>query len=234
MPTARLAADGLGGSPSSMEGQHEIAVESDYSFLRKPADVARMVELGKLVHVVGNADYTLSKVSFPYARPEVLSLIEHLAMEYREQFGSKLVVTSLTRPGALQPRNAHALSVHPAGMAADFRVPADSARRTWLEQKLLDLEKAGAVDVTREKNPPHYHVAVFGETYLPIAARQDSVRAIETARAEATARAQKLAADAAALASQDAASRVPLILGALAALLVGVPVVRRNRRRIDR
>lgn len=233
MPTARLAADGLGGSPSSMEGQHEVAVGADYSFLRKPADVARMVELGKLVPVVGNADYSLSKVSFPYARPEVLSFIEHIALEYRERFGFKLVVTSLTRPGALQPRNAHALSVHPAGMAADLRIPADSTRRTWLEQRLLELENAGAVDVTREKRPPHYHVAVFGEKYLPIAAREDTLRAEAAARAEAIARAEKAAADAAALADQQSSPKAPLLFGALAALLVGVPVVRRNRRRTD-
>lgn len=233
MPTARLAADGLGGSPSSMVGQHEVAVESDYSFLRRPADVAHMVELGKLVSVNGNADYSLSKVSFPYARPEVLSFIEHLAMEYRENFGSKLVVTSLTRPGALQPRNAHALSVHPAGMAADFRIPADSTRRAWLEKRLLELEVAGAVDVTREKNPPHYHVAVFAGKYLPIAAREDSVRVVEKAREEAIARAEKAAADAAALAAPNSSSKAPLLLGALAVLFVGAPVVRRNRRRTD-
>lgn len=235
MSAAPLAAGGLNGSPSSMEAQHEVAVENDYSFLRRPADVAHLVDLGKLVMAEGNADYMLSKVSFPYARPEVISFIEHFAREYREVAGEKLVVTSLTRPSALQPANAHDLSVHPAGMAADFRVPADTAVRRWFERRLLDLEAAGAIDVTREKHPPHYHIAVFGETYLPLAAREDSVRAVAAARADSLARIERARADSVAASGvNDGGLGKPVLLGALTALLFGVPIARRNRRRSDR
>ncbi len=74
-------------------------------------------------------------------------------------------MTSLTRPSSRQPGNAHRLSIHPAGMAVDLRVPGDPADRQWLENALLSLEAAGVLDATRERRPPHYHVAVFPEAY---------------------------------------------------------------------
>jgi hypothetical protein len=183
-PLSAAMAGELGGSPASMEEQHAVAVESDYSFLRKPADVEHLVELGRLVEVKPDGDFSLSDVSFPFARPEVRTFIESLAADYRDAFDEKLVVTSLTRPTSLQPANAHDLSVHPAGMAADLRVPAASTRRKWLEARLLALEDAGAIDVTREKHPSHFHVAVFAAKYLPLAAAADSARTERRAREE--------------------------------------------------
>jgi hypothetical protein len=47
----------------------------------------------------------------------------------------------------------------------DFRIPAAAAQRSWLETTLLSLEDRGVLDVTRERNPPHYHVAVFPKQY---------------------------------------------------------------------
>lgn len=231
-PMSPASAGDLGGSPSSMEEQHEAAIEADYSFLRKPADVKHLVTLGRLVEARGNEDYTLSKVSFPYTRPEVLSFIEHFALAYRERWGSRLVVTSLTRPSSLQPRNAHELSVHPAGMAVDLRVPGNADVRRWFERELLALEDADAIDVTREKNPPHYHIAVFADRYLPIAARQDSLRAIAKARADSLERVRVAAAadSAAVVAARQKGSRLPMILAGLIGL-VAIPVARRRHRR---
>ena len=228
IPLSSSLAGGLGGSSESMEQQHSVAVESDYSFLRKPADVEHLVELGRLVELKGNAAYSLSDVSFPFARPEVVTFIESVAADYYEEFGSKLVVTSLTRPTSLQPSNAHELSVHPAGMATDLRVPADSVRRAWLEKRLLALEDAGAIDVTREKHPPHYHVAVFAGKYLPIAAKEDSARTVRRAHAQLV----RLAAVESIPASSRISKRFALLAG-LSPLLVGAPVlaVRKRRRR---
>ena len=159
----------LRGSPSSMKQQHEIAVEEDLTFTKKPAQIENLVDSGNLVKVDANADFAMSKVSFPYARPEVLLFIQRLAAQYHADNNAKLIVTSLTRPTALQPRNAHRLSVHPTGMAVDFRVPATAKQRAWLENALLGLENARVLDVTREKHPPHYHVAVFPAEYLAYA-----------------------------------------------------------------
>lgn len=157
----RADASGLRGSLASMRNQHDVAVEEDYTFLRTPSQVREYAAGGRLDTVPGNAHYRVNKVSFPYARPEVVSFLERLAREYHSATGEQLVVTSLTRPTALQPRNAHQLSVHPAGMAVDLRVPFKPSQRDWLEARLLDLENAGVLDVTRERHPPHYHVAVF-------------------------------------------------------------------------
>jgi len=162
----------LRGSPSSMKQQHEIAVDEDLTFTKKPDQVEHLVDSGTLVRVVPNSDFAMSNVSFPYVRPEVLLFIQRLAAQYHADNDAKLVVTSLTRPAALQPKNAHKLSVHPAGMAVDFRVPATASQRAWLENALLGLENASVLDVTREKNPPHYHVAVFPAEYLAYASQR--------------------------------------------------------------
>jgi len=168
----------LGGSLTSMKQQYSVALEQQYTFLRTPAQVREYVAKGRLEELSGNADYALYKVSFPYARREVRMLVERVAADYRAAVGGMLVVTSLTRPDALQPRNAHQLSVHPAGMAVDFRVPDDPTSRQWLEKTLLWMEKEGLIDATRERHPPHYHVAVFPEPFLAYAKKRDAADAV--------------------------------------------------------
>lgn len=167
----------LRGSRASMVRQHDVAVREDYTFLRTSEQVRRFAFRGILEPVWGNGDFELARVSFPYARPEVKRFIEELAAGYREATGEPLVVTSLTRPTSRQPDNASSLSVHPAGMAVDLRVPRVPSHRRWLEDALLELERAGVLDVTRERRPPHYHVAVFPGAY---AARSDVLAAATT------------------------------------------------------
>jgi hypothetical protein len=176
----------LGGSLTSMKHQHGVAVELRYTFLQTAAQVREFVAKGRLVELTGNADYRLSKVSFPYARVEVRMFVERLAADYRDATGDQLVITSLTRPEVLQPRNAHELSVHPTGMAVDFRVPDDTAGRRWLERTLLAMEKRGVLDATRERRPPHYHVAVFPEPYRAYAKKRDAAEAVAAAAKAAT------------------------------------------------
>lgn len=155
----------LRGSPSSMVRQHEVAKASDYSFLRDAAEVKRLADAGYLQQVKPTDDFRLANVSHPYARPEVATFIERLSAQYRDACNERLVVTSLTRPVGNQPSNAHKLSVHPAGMAVDLRISRDADCRAWLEGTLLALESRGVLDVTRERNPPHYHIAVFPGAY---------------------------------------------------------------------
>lgn len=165
--TATAARAGeLRGSPASMERQHEVAVAEHYEFTTDSADVQALVARRQLVPVTGNADYTLSRqVSFAYARPEVLEFLERLAAEFHAATGEPLVVTSLIRVTRWQPRNAHKLSVHPTGMAVDLHPPASPTARAWLERTLLSLEDQGVLDVTRERRPRHYHIAVFPAEY---------------------------------------------------------------------
>jgi hypothetical protein len=219
-------ADGLSGSPSSMVHQHQVAVEEDYSFLRTPKEVQTLASAGKLVRVTDGKDFVLSKVSYPYTRPEVRDFIERFAARYHVATGSRLVVTSLTRPVSTQPRNAHKLSVHPAGMAVDLRVPADSVQRAFLERSLLDLERDGVLDVTRERSPAHYHIAVFAEGFARHAAREDSLAAIDRARVAAR-RDSAAAAVASAPAPAHEGALPDIVLGMLALVAVMAPVAYR-------
>lgn len=156
----------LKGSRASMLRQNEVAQQAGYTFAETHRELADLVAAGTLVPLAGNADYALREgMTSGVARPEMRLFIERLAAQYHAATGERLVVTSLTRPQARQPRNAHALSVHPTGMAVDLRVSRRAQSRQWLESTLLSLERQGLLDVTREKWPPHYHVALFPEAY---------------------------------------------------------------------
>jgi hypothetical protein len=160
-----MDAQSLRGSPASMERQYRVAHQHGYTFLRTSSQVRQFVANGYLVHLPGNLDYTLANVSHPYARPEVKLFVERLSAQYRAACGERLVVTSLTRPLNGQPANASSRSVHPAGMAVDFRVSQQPACRIWIESALLNMERQGVLSATRERRPPHYHVAVFPRQY---------------------------------------------------------------------
>jgi LysM repeat protein len=168
-PEAR--AQTLRGGAASLDRQNYQARAHNFTYLATPEDVRRYVASGYLVPVVPNADFDLHQVSFPYARPEVRLFIERLASQYRAACGEKLVVTSLTRPQSNQPRNASTRSVHPTGMALDLRRSQRAACRTWLERTLLSLEGQGLVEAIYERNPPHYHVAVYPRPYAQHVAR---------------------------------------------------------------
>jgi len=172
--TSPLEAQSLRGSPASLDLQNQIAREHDFTYLRTPDDVRSFVSLGYLVPVRANRDLDLHQVSFPYARPEALIFLERLASQYRQACGQKLVVTSLTRPMSNQPANASPRSVHPTGMAIDLRISTDQRCRNWIENTLLQLEATGVLDVTRENNPPHYHVALFPRQYVTYVASLDA------------------------------------------------------------
>lgn len=166
-----VEAQSLRGSVASMDRQNREARAHDFSYLNTGSRVLRFVDAGYLVPVRANRDYDLHAVSYPYARPEVALFIRRLASQYRAACGEKLVVTSLTRPISRQPRNASARSVHPTGMAVDLRYSANRRCRSWLEDVLLGLENGGVVEATRERYPPHYHVAVFPNKYASYVAR---------------------------------------------------------------
>lgn len=153
------------GSRESITQQNQHAVTHGYTFVQTSSQVADLVDTGELVRVGASRTMALHNVSYPYARPAVRTLIERLSAQYFNACGEKLTVTSLTRPIARQPANASDDSVHPAGMAVDLRIPSNGRCRSWLESTLLSLEKSHVLDVTRERRPPHYHVAVFPETY---------------------------------------------------------------------
>lgn len=155
----------LRGSRASVLRQRKVAKTHDYSTLRTAAQVRKFVRAGYLVPIRSGGNIELANVAFPYARPEMRVFLERLARDYRRATGERLVVTSLTRPLSHQPRNASSFSVHPTGMAVDLRRSRSAAARSWLEARLLTLEREGVLDATRERTPPHYHVALFPKQY---------------------------------------------------------------------
>lgn len=175
----------LRGSRASMDEQNRQADLHDFTRIRTPAEVDRFVKLGLLVRLHGNRDYRLHNVSYPYARPAVKLFVERLSGQYRSACGEELVVTSLTRPSTRQPRNSSERSVHPAGMAVDFRRSNSPACRRWIERVLLGLEAEGVLEATRERNPPHYHVAVYPNEYEPYAERRQAAEAARARMAQA-------------------------------------------------
>ena len=159
-----VSAQSLRGSAASLDVQTAEATRHDFTYLRGTAQVRRFVDAGLLVRVDGSRDYTLTDVSFPYARPEIKLFIERLSDQHRRACGKPLVVTSLTRPQSRQPHNASDRSVHPTGMALDLRRQQGTCRQ-WLERTLLYLEGQDVLEATAERSPPHYHVAVFPTQY---------------------------------------------------------------------
>ncbi len=165
VPGIEVQGQALRGSEAAVSRAYARAEAHDFTFLRTDAQVQRFVDAGYLVPLRSGGDFILHDVSFPYGRPAVKLFVQRLGAQYRRACGEELVVTSLTRPLSEQPRNASTLSVHPTGMAVDFRTSLNSVCRYWLESTLLYLEGAGVLEATRERRPSHYHVAVFPELY---------------------------------------------------------------------
>lgn len=160
-----LGAQSLNGSRSSIDRQNRMAVAYGVTFIQTAQTLNSLVNSGLLLKVSATSHLDLHEVSFPYALSGVKLFLERLSTQYFNACREKLVVTSLARPIDRQPANAAANSVHPTGMAVDFRIPSSGRCRSWLESTLLSLEGTEVLDVTRERNPPHYHVAVFVESY---------------------------------------------------------------------
>ncbi len=166
LTSAPAQAQSLRGSSGSLDRQNRIAKGHDFTYLRTSTQVEQFANAGYLVRIRSNRDYRLHDVSFPYARPAVALFVARLGQQYRSACGEQMVVTSLTRPRSRQPSNASSRSVHPTGMAVDLRRSNTRACRAWLEDTLLYLEGIGVVEATRERRPPHYHVALFPEQYV--------------------------------------------------------------------
>ena len=177
-----IATAQLRGSERSMERQHREAIRNDLSFMGTGTEVRQMVRDDRLVPVRSSRILLVKNVSYAYARPQVASFLQRLGAEYYAAAHEPLVVTSLVRPITEQPSNASPLSVHPAGMAVDLRIPDTWEHRRWLENRLLALEHRSVLDVTLEFHPAHYHVAVFPTEYMRYASSLSAVDRFSAAR----------------------------------------------------
>jgi hypothetical protein len=164
-PVRDVDAQSLRGSRASIERMYRHARREGLSFFQTPASVRRAVDARRLVRLEPNASYDLHQVTYPYVRPATRTFVRRIAEQYSAACGEPLVVTSGVRPATRQPANSTARSVHPTGMAVDFRKPQTGNCLRWLRETLLDLEGEGVLEATEEQSPAHFHVAVFSTEY---------------------------------------------------------------------
>lgn len=157
-------AQSLRGSNASVDLMYRTAVRGGLDFYETSAEVRRAVVRGQLVALRGNGNYVVSNVRSPYVRPETRAFVTDLAAKYRKACGTRMVVTSATRPMSRRLANGSSLSVHPTGIAVDLRRPSGRCR-TWLRRTLLAAERRGVIEATEERRPPHFHVAVLPSRY---------------------------------------------------------------------
>lgn len=160
-----LHAQTLRGSPASVERIYRQAVNHRLPFYESAAAIREAVADGELIHLSGNADYRLVDVSYPYAVPAAHTFVVRLASQYRAACGEQLVVTSATRPTTMRLANSVDKSVHPTGMAIDLRKPTNAKCLRWLRDTLIALDATGVLEAVEERNPPHFHVAIFPRQY---------------------------------------------------------------------
>ena len=157
--------DFLKGSPKAVQRAYREALAERLKFHKTSKSVEIAVANGQLVRVMPDETLMLVGVTHPYALPATALFVKRIAVQYVSTCGKKLVVTSLTRPRSEQPLNASRFSVHPAGMAVDFRIPPDANCRNFLEQTFVSLERAKVIEATSERRPPHFHLVVFQAKY---------------------------------------------------------------------
>src|ERR1051325_3441738 len=153
-------AQSLRGSKSSVDKMYSRAVGSDLDFLSTKKSVYDAVKDGELVMLAVTSDLDLERVKYPFVLPRTKAFLDAFAPKYHAACGERLVVTSAARPRVEQPRNASPKSVHPTGMAVDFRKPTGDCLK-YMRSELLAMEKGGQLEATEERHPVHFHAAVL-------------------------------------------------------------------------
>jgi hypothetical protein len=155
------SAQTLKGSKESVDLMYTTAHTRDLQFMRTPDDIYEAAREGVFRLISMTEDLEVDKTGWPFVLPNTLRFADSLATQYHSACGERLVVTSGARPLDKQPRNASPKSVHPTGMAVDFRKPRTPACLNWLRSSLVDLESRGVIEATEERHPAHFHVAVL-------------------------------------------------------------------------
>jgi hypothetical protein len=164
---ATARAQSLRGSPASVDLMYTTAQSENLEFLHTTSDVYQAARLGVLKLITITEDLDLERATFPFVLPATLRFADSLAHEYHIGCGERIVVTSGARPIDEQPRNASPKSVHPTGMAVDFRKPRNPVCLQWLRDNLVKLEDAHIIEATEEHHPAHFHVAVLHQDHEP-------------------------------------------------------------------
>lgn len=167
LASTAAGAQTLKGSKESVDLMYNAAESRDLQFFRTPDDVYAAAKAGSLKMISMTEDLEVDKAGWPFVLPTTLRFADSIATQYHEGCGERIVVTSGARPLDKQPHNASPKSVHPTGMAIDFRKPRNPACLQWLRTSLLGLEDRGVIEATEEKHPAHFHVAVLHQPSVP-------------------------------------------------------------------
>jgi len=167
LASTAAGAQTLKGSKQSVDLMYNAAETRDLQFFRTPDDVYAAAKAGSLKMISMTEDLEIDEAGWPFVLPTTLRFADSIATRYHEACGERIVVTSGARPLDKQPRNASPKSVHPTGMAVDFRKPKNPACLTWLRASLVGLEDRGVIEATEEKHPAHFHVAVLHQPTVP-------------------------------------------------------------------
>jgi len=153
----------------ALSGPLKYAIDSDYEFAATEKRLRELVKEGSLVKLEETKSLKFNMVTRPYVLPMVAEFVYRLADQYNyDQHCGPLYLNGAARDVAFQKTlgNGSDKSVHPAGMAVDFKSTGLTPRcQTWLEQTLLEIEAAKRIDFTIERSPAHYHVAVATHHY---------------------------------------------------------------------
>lgn len=160
---ATLPAQSLRGSKATVEKMYWFAQSNRLQFHRTAESVQAAAGAGRLVELpeIGRGYELAGGVGWPYVTRETKQFLETFAPQVERACGAPLIVTSATRPTSRQPRNANARSVHPAGVALDFRRPPRGPCQEWMRKALLELERRGYIEAIEERHPVHFHIAVL-------------------------------------------------------------------------
>lgn len=152
----------LRGTRESVEKMYRFASGNRMPFYLTATNLEHAVAANRLVPLTGDATYELARgVGFSYATREARDFVLAFAPQYLKACGTPLTVTSAARPSSRQPRNASKHSVHPTGIAVDFRRPYRGPCLTWMRSALATLENDGIIEATEERRPAHMHLAVL-------------------------------------------------------------------------
>jgi hypothetical protein len=152
----------LHGSVASVEKMYDFATSHGLPFYRTPENVLDAIAHGHLIALTADSTFELkSDVHFSFVTREANWFVHAFAPQYRTVCGVPLTVTSAERPVTRQPKNSNPHSVHPTGIAVDFRRPQAGPCLNWIRGALAELERDGLIEATEEHHPVHLHVAVL-------------------------------------------------------------------------
>lgn len=174
----------LRGGISSQKKQNHVANKGSLSRMRDLSDLKKFVRLGLLVPVTNTTSYELgpylgyldpgNSAWYRYSRPWTKRFLDRELGAGHRATGHRFKITSLVRTKMYQKKlvkkGANAISgkkwwmqsSHLTGATVDisYKDMSPKAQR-WLEKRLLQLERRGLIEATKEHRSLCFHIMIF-------------------------------------------------------------------------